>query len=311
MTNLVDYRKSLEEHDVPVLGYLAWYSVKQDVEIAHQNFAALVATNAAPIPIPKAPHASDVFKRACTAAELKKIPSSNPDNYYNFMVKNSGSDATAIWHVIVKEIVDTNSHVLSSETIGRVVFNKHTYKTRSEFIHHDPSMLHYYDLMTDQVTNYIQDNQSLMTAYGIRESIRRGLLNIHATSARPGGGVYFVSKERYEDIVAMFNTITPIAGATFHFLPLVDDKLQRSMIREAFESETMDEASQVIAELTDLLAKDKLTAKKFTEIQVRFSDMKSKLKTYQEILSSGLSKADSAIQLAEAQILGVLEKVEL
>ena len=315
MTSFTEYREALEEKGVPVLGYLAWYSVSLDVNIKHVDYAASITNEGADIIFPNAPHASDVFKRACTNSKLVKVPTLTEGETYNYLIKPVGHDTDSIFHAVVRETVDTKNHVLGSVTVGNITFNKNNYKLSRTTGNMSPDItdvneaLDAYNLICNMVDDYIAENTDKLTGYALRESLRKTLLAMKASAVRSGGGVYFLAKEKHENLKRISNVIAKIPRTTFHYLPLVDDETQRKMVREAFTDECVGTTQDLMGKIAALLDKKVIRASEFADVQETFQNQAEKIKIYQKILEDELSEASSTLELCEMQIQQALRKV--
>lgn len=296
---------------VPLIGILAWYYVPDSAEIAHKDFVFLVESTDAPVKLPKTPKPADVFRRACNNAKILKARTGEKGIRYNYELRDAGYDDGFVWREMVEERVDAENHSLGFRIIAKATFSKEGVFTKfSPNIDHDDHAWQHYRTMADSIEAFIKARLLMLPAIAIREAARKGLeVHLMGTKVRPGGGVYFVSIEKSDKVDALAHVINSVDGASFHIMPLVDDEKQSAMLKEAFEDESVEETTRLISDITDLLKSDDMvTARKWVEIQTRYATQKAKLAEYQGILSDALSMASTQLEVANVQMLTLLEQ---
>ena len=104
------------------LGYIFWYSVTSNVEVTRieleQQFQTIgIDENWLPNPI----RSSDAFRRATKEVQRKKVPTSDPNMFQNFLVREVYSDNKLIQRNIVIETVDHNGKRLDYDSNATVM----------------------------------------------------------------------------------------------------------------------------------------------------------------------------------------------
>lgn len=309
--SLLSYADEVLEGDAELLGLLAWYFVPEDAEVDHSTFLRLVETNNAPIKTPAVPKPANVFRRACKAAKITKVPTNNPDIFHNYVLRDAGYETNFVFRRVIEETIDSGDHSLGFRDLGQAIFDKSgvsaTYKRT---IAADDPALPYWDNIREHIDNFVQTRMMMLPAIVIREGARKAVeLKLNGVKVRDGGGVYFVAPDRLEKLKSLDVVINSIDGCTFHILPVIDDQRQRSMLREAFESETVEDMDTLVGEITSLLRSDKnIPVKKYLEIQQRYNDKREKLDEYTSLLNETLDRSSVAIDLCGAQLKALLDK---
>jgi hypothetical protein len=302
------YTYDPEEHGVPVLGALCWYSFSDDAAMDYETLVKLITDADAALGLPRMPQAGDIFRRACTAAEEIKVPSHRSGRYFNYMIRNAGLDSTTIHRVVVEEEVDAKDHKLGFQEIGTLVFGKESGKINplSNGMN-SPEQFASFNRIHQKVEDYMTDNASIITSYILRETLRKGILGIGGSRVHPGGGVYFVGNSRKTEVMAIASVVDQIPNGFFHHLPLIDDAKQRAMVREAFQAESIGEAHKLMAKMSEISSKKgkNIPAKKLAELMRNFTDLQTKVNEYQEILGSELDRATSSLELCQRQIIEI------
>lgn len=311
MSEFDDYIQHLADVGIPSLGMLSWYSVPESCEILHSSFVELIVNNNAPINLMKPPRPDNVFKRACAKAQINKVSKSD-GVFVNYNIRDAGYDDTYVYRQAVEEMVDGNSHHLGYNVIGDIMFNKKAiHLDFSALVEESSPSFAFFEQMTKSIQQYVHDKALAMNAYSIRESARRTLEGpLSATRVRPGGGIYFVSVSKSESLMALDSVINSVENASFHILPLIDDKKQRLMLKSAFQDESIGETQRLMAEIAEVLnSNGNVSAKTFLEFQSRYSQLKDKMTEYSTILDDALDQASNSLELCNTQITNLLNKM--
>lgn len=299
------------------LGYLVWYTVTEDTEVEHSVFTAQLLTQLndvldEDVELPPAPRPSDVFKRACKASERKRqLPVDDTHSATNYMIREAGADPDHVWKVIVRERVDTEGHSLGYDELYRVTFVRKPGVIKFENINgqHDLTA----DTICDNIDVYYHANLNKLTAYAVREYVRKLLeRQLHAIKVRSSGGVYFVSKDKSPVVEAIDSIVNGLdSSANFHIMPLVDDSKQREMLKAAFEDESIGEIDSLLGDITDILKSDKrITADRYAGFQASFTELRKKIVSYSDLLDEAMEATASRLEIAQTQMFELLAKVK-
>jgi hypothetical protein len=309
--NILDhYAKHLKDSGIPTLGMMAWYHVPNSAQMLHGEFLKLVETNDAPIKTPQVPKPADVFRRACNDSKILKVRSGK-ETFYNYTMRDAGYDDGFVFRRVVEEEVDGGHHKLGFRVLGLVTFAKQGMNAAySCEIPDDDRAIPYWDAMRHSVDDYLSQRMLNLPAIIIREAARKALeTHLLGTRVRPSGGVYFVSMDKSEKLEALDYVINSVPDSSFHILPLVDDKRQREMLKQAFEDESVEETTRMIGEITELLkSDDHIPAKTFLAYQERYTFQRQKLTEYSALLSDALYRSDTALDVCNKQLVALLDK---
>ena len=312
MTTFNTYVDKINAMDTPILGMLVWYTVPVSAEISHKEFIHLIDQHKAPIDRINVPSPNNVFRRACSMAALKKQIGPTNESSCNYTMRDTGNEPSFIFKCLVEETVDGKNHVLAHRTIADISLAKDTAKIHFECkIDDNDFAWDAYTQVKDTLEGFVKGKSLVMHDLVIREAARRSVeYNLLGVRVRQGGGVYFVALDRCKELESVGNVINSIDTASFDMLPLVDDEKQREMLRVSFESESVGETQVLISEARELLKSDKITAKKFIEMQTRYANLKSKMATYSDILNDSLDNSKEALNIASSQINALLDRME-
>lgn len=298
------------------LGRLCWYTVTEDVRVNYKDFYELILKAFANMDIkpklPTPPRGVDVFRRACTGAEIKNYSddTSGDGVRYNYMIRPAGSDADRVYRVIVRETVDNNGHELGYDELIKVVYNR-----ASESIDFRPEAID--DPVVSEIQGaiiaYFYDWRDTLTAYACRELVRKLIENnLNGIRVRPSGGVYFVH-ERYAPVIdaldPAINMLSP--DSAFHFLPLLDDGKQREMLRAAFEDESVGQIDTLIGEMGDILKGDKqISMERFASYKASYDELRGRLVDYSDLLDEKLELSATRLEIMQQVVYELIGKVK-
>jgi hypothetical protein len=309
MSVWTDYAKHVQSLDRDTwLGMLTWYTVAQDLQVPQAAVAAALTNAGLSHHVPPAPHNSDVFRRTCSAAQRKRVPTADPDIFENFLVRDPGSDPNFIHRHVIREQVDGANKRLGYTTVAEIRFDKSTGAVTHQLAT-DPIA----EEICRQVHDHYAAERGCLNGYAVRELIRRVLLGANATNVRyPGGGVYFLSADHAITVAGLEEMADALGDkVSLHVLPLLDDRKQRDMLKKAFEAESIDRAQALVTEIAELRrAGRKISTEKYATYVTALNELKAKLGEYSALLETGLSSTESSLQILQRQVIGLMADVE-
>jgi uncharacterized protein DUF6744 len=298
------------------LGHLAWYAIGETTKVQHSDFEKALANAGVDfVKLPPAPRAVDIFKRGCTAAQIKKVevtPEIHAElaalghatdaRYFNYLFRNAGQDSDYVYRILVREEVDSAGHEIGFNEVAKLRFTRST-SVITPYLWGHTVLTNEIEILND-VRRFFSDNNDTLTPYAIREFVRKALEGaLHAVKVRPSGGVYFVQQAFAQQVEGLEQAITSVGGS-FHTLPLLDDAKQREMLRTAFESEAADEINTFVGELMDITMGGKtITPERYVEFKVSYDDLDRKLSEYANLLDDALELSNSRLDVMHAMIV--------
>jgi hypothetical protein len=261
--------------------------------------------------LPELPAAANVFRRACNAAKITKVPSPIPGEFFNYTLRDAGYDDNFVFRSLVEERVDGKMHEHGYDVLAQVIFNKDTmavtFNIQVTDTHHAYPLI---GQIHQSIKDFVHQKGEIIPAITIRQNVQKALeRRMYATRVRPGGGVYFVGMDKIKQLEAVDYVVNSSPSASFHILPLVDDTKQRQMLKSSFEYDSVEQTRILIEEITTLLKSgEDVTARKFTDIQESYSQQKKKLVEYQGLLSDALSRSATELDVCNAQLMTLLDR---
>lgn len=170
------------------LGYIFWYSVTSEVEVTREELQQhFINIGIDECWLPNEIRPSDAFRRATKEVQRKKVPTSNPNIYKNYLVREVYSDNKMVQRNIVNETVDQSGKRLDYNPKATVMT---LIKKDNDFIvwSDDDKAKELANEARVRFTKYI----NYYSAQQIRVMVAKILSSLAPTAVRPNGGVYFV-----------------------------------------------------------------------------------------------------------------------
>lgn len=315
---LTHYAQAANEVADTWIGELCWYSL-HDVAVPHELFVEALA-GLPNLEIPARPADHDVFRRACSKQKANRVPGEKEDEFFNYMMREFADD-TQIVRRVVRETVNPKGKRLRYEEMIDVSFR------RATDTHPEPGVRiksipganpdgTAQELATAAVAEY-RAKRGTLNAQGVREWMRKYLVDAGAISVRPSGGLYFIPQEKADmlevlDVLATAVNESVAAGTIdYHSLPLIDSKKQRQMIRRAFDADTTSVIDSKMVEITELLRRGKkISEGKYASILGEYQRLASRSKEYQDLLDHALEDTGTRLSWFQAQILTLSDLVD-
>ncbi len=304
------------------LGRIMWYSVA-DTMVPHDRLVPMLLTFGFG-QLPSIPLDVDTFRRVTTAGEQKKIPTPTVGVLENYLLRETnGIGGDEVRKRIVIESVDPKGRRLGYSQVLDVSFDREKATIKFEAPDNADPMESWQQANVDMIKAGIlaryERERGCVTAYTLREWIRKQVLRMGGTNLRPeSGGVYFV-KEEHAEIVGRLEKLAdrirkgdgtePYGDVWVHTLPLVDDAKQRQMIRRAYEAEAVDAAEKIInriQQMDDARASGKSSrnaSDQFLSIVNDYQELKEKTKEYETILADTMQHAQSNLRLVQKKLV--------
>lgn len=291
------------------LGSLAWFSVSESVSIDHAEFTRrLTAAGLDRAFLPPPPRDDDVFRRVCTTAQRKRVPTA-AGTFENVLVRDVSREKNTVTKNIVVEEVDAANKRLSYSPVHQVAFDG-TQIISGYLGVSLPGGSTAADATLADIRSGYDAQKGKLNSYAIREVIRRVLGRAQATTVRSGGGVYFVMADHVHHLAALEQLAGLIDGVSVHALPLIDDIKQRKMVKEAFEAETVGEIDRRLGEIDTILNGPEIPESRFLTLNQEMQDLIGKAETYSDLLEESMGNAEFRMQVYRKKMGAVLNHVK-
>lgn len=326
MSEFSEYTERISSYkDEMFLGRLCYYAITESSHVDHGEFCRALISNGLDRNLPPVPRAVDVFKRACTASQRRRVATSDPNVLINYLVREVGKDSTNVWRRLVAETVDTQGHTLGYEELIEFHFSRDPNGALARVHGHIEVRPLIEDLapgvqpvkypdapsIAQTVVDSYRDQNNMLTPYAVREFVRKTLRSLNATAIRDG--VYFVKEQHAAEIAAFEEIINGLPGGSMmHSLPLIDDRKQRAMLRKAFEDESVGEIDRLLGEIHEIMAKSstKITSDRFADFKVQYDGLKAKAAEYAELLETSLDETGSRLDVMNQALFSLMGRIK-
>ena len=302
-----------EDDRYPILGYLAWYSLR-DVMITREDLGRLFDRHGiSRTKLPAKISPANAFRRATRKVHVEQIRKRKEDvsgTSSVVMIRNVANNEREIVKHIIAEIRDLANKKLSYETVGTLIFDKTDGMMRG-------TALAKHQKVVDRATEYYEEMCKFYNGVHIRAAVRGMVWETNPVKVRPTGGVFFVSKEHkdliesLEGMVAETNAfgVERSGEALFESIPLMDLEKQRKMIFDKYESQCELSVDATLAELATLLKSDATPSKK---VIARYIDnaksLKAGIESYEGLLERDMNLGRAKLSVLQHQTNALLNK---
>lgn len=295
------------------LGRICWYAITENSFMMHDAFCQELLSRGFTTTLPPVPRSSDVFKRACTAAQKTRVPLDS--NRMNILIREVGHDSLNVWRNVVVEVVDTEGHRLDYIEVAKIHYDRRAEKINTTFVEDQLGRPVLDNPAVNAVIQEVNDLYSawynMLTPYAIREHLRKIIRGLGATVLRDG--VYFIPQEHAEKVEALEEIVGKVSnGSLFHSLPLLDDRKQRQMLRAAFEADSVDQIDKVLDEVRDIFQKDrKISSDTFANYKVRYDTLRTKIADYSDLLDEAMVASATRLELMDQALFDLMSRVKV
>ena len=227
-----------------ILGHLVWFTVNDEAEIDHNKLCADILLSGIGTMLPRAPKGSDVFKRSCKAAKTA-IDQTYGETHGPVHWRAAGTDNLYVYRELTNDSKTTDLVVLAS-----VGFHKPTERIAVVKLYTDHIAV---TGAVDGLQAFIDANSTVLTAYAIREFVRRTIeTEFLAVNMRQG---YFVADEFTEKLTMLAAVVNGVDHCTMDIVPLEDSL--KNMVDREFGLAVQKQADAMAAEIAGVLKNEK------------------------------------------------------
>jgi hypothetical protein len=258
--------------------------------------------------VPRPPADVDVFRRVFSCGQRRKLATPDPDVTENLLIRQVTTTNERIVRRIVAEMVNQAGETLTFTEVAQVTYNSN-----------HPDRLDLFQLSTNPHAQALlseldfeyQRTRGCLDGNGIRTIISRTLASCSAVNLRGrSGGVYFVPEDQGPRLDQLEKWADSLQGANIHTLPLVDNRKQRDKIRSAVRAEMTSEIESIMAEVSELLARDgAISDRKFQSLNAEYLAAKAKVEKYNIIMEEQVLGASDRINILYLQMGELYGKV--
>ena len=307
------------------LGRICWYSVPEATRIGHMEFCReLVGRGLDEYHLPLAPKPVDVFRRASKAVQghHQLVGPEGVLINVNFLVREVSYSDTEVHRALVREVMDAQGDRLWFDQVANIRFNRKKGFVKTKHTPPDDMEVEGWTNQVDHACRVIEDeklnevkrnfttNNDYLTAYVVRETVRKILARLNATVMRDG--VYFVAEDKVEHLDLLDELVNDIDGASFHSLPLVDDSKQREMLKASFLDDSLGQIDDLIGRMAAIMRDDdtRITSRRYADFQVLRTELRDRAEAYKDLLEVSLGETEARLEVLDEQLWALVERVK-
>lgn len=245
---------------------------------------------------------SDAFRRATREIQRKKVPTSDPKVFLNFLTREVFSDEHVIQRNVVIEKVDLSGKRLDYNSTATVI----------ELDKKDVSIKIIAQDGEDQARNLAEEAKERFFQYSkfyaaqnLRFMVAKVLSSLAPTQVRPNGVVYFVPATYHEDLNKLTTLINLLENSEAFSVPLFDTKDNRGMVNRKLHEEML----SVLKGCDYIILEDNVTPSKIKEAIAEAKRVADTFKTYQNVVSLDIEVLNGSLNKLREKSLTLLKKL--
>lgn len=294
------------------LGYLIWFSVADCRITWHTLETIFDAVGLNEKFLPKAINPRDAFRRATSAAEIKKEPYGE-ETFLNLMVRDVQADKDRIERQLVREVVDSKNTRLEHKPVARIILNDDQLAVIPM-----EDMNYQERAAIERIESSVEYEKEHYNGRTCRDIINDVLSKCLPVAMRNSGGVYFVPRQfelTVETLQNFCKQITAYSVTSYKSkldrVPVVDASEQKEMLEENVEEQVKKNSESLVNEMTKIIKNNKKVTEKMALGYIKQAkELRELVESYREMLQAEIAGADASLELVNAQALEMLDRAE-
>jgi hypothetical protein len=300
-----------------LLGYLTWYTIVDCRVLPEQAKNLFVGLGLDAGFIPQLMEPFRAFTESCRLSQYQ--PKDSKSRLLIRPVKIDNNEAICL---AIKETPDSITETLSYQPLLKIELDM-SLKPKYQIVFDMATAIHDAEIDIDRLMDIIMEHwdslQTYLNGNQLREGLKAYLLSFMPVIVRPSGGVYFVPSAHAKTLYKLKEFVEAIrqfkvghfrGEATMEVIPLVDTDHQKEMVQRSLEEQTELAVKDMLEDLTQLLKADKVMRKTALNRLKKVSELQTMATTYEDILSTKLTKVNDMINIISQQAYALLAKVE-
>jgi|GEM_PF-1543855 len=303
--------KSIKEQNIVgaeerngMIGHLFWYSIGSQLITREGLKEKFTQSNIKEEWLPNEIRISDAFRRATKEIQRKKVPTSDPKKFQNFLVREVFSDNNYIQRNIVIETVDQSGKRLDYDPTGAILLLD---KKQNQFSFAVPNEKNI------EVKSLAMEAEELYKKYSIyysaqqiRVMVSKILSSLAPTQVRPNGGVYFVPVTYMQELKNLNSLVNSLENSEGFIVPLFDTTDNREMINKKL----LNDFEEAVETVDLLLKKDTVSKMEINDAIGESKRVADTFKKYQLVIELEVDVLNEKLQLLSERSKKLLNKIE-
>lgn len=285
---------------LPLLGAVAIYGVTA-MHMTHAEFVRLLDDEGLGRFAPRAPSDVDVFRRVCTNAQRKRIPTGDPRVFVNVVIVDLANEKEEVVKRVVSQRCNPSGRVLEHANVYDLIFRRThgVVRVRPLVVDADDTYPEAAMVAAGVVPTYMGQKGTVNSNH-VRDSFKAALDTRHAVPIKTTGGAFFIPAAELATVRALRRVAKVVAEIDFSVIPVLDTADQRRMIQSSFVAHAGAELDRMIAELSAILRSgEQVSAEVFTTFTRRYQSAGTTADTYAQLLDEQASTVVSRLELLD------------
>ena len=243
----------------------------------------------------------DAYRRASKSIE-GRVETPDPDEKVDLLVRDVFRSQHEVVRYLVVEHRNTSGRQLDYDAKAAMLRFDHDNRMVDVAVYSaDP-------YVQQAVDRFLANYHTFLTTYddsAIRRVVRSVLIDVSATALKESGSVYLVPRHEEELLFQLNAFINALPNCKAYKMSVEDTEDSRDMVRDLVTNK----ATAVLSELRATMKADITTDATIQEMLEKAKRMKKEIVSYQQILQESLGTFEADVELLEAQMLNLIEKL--
>ncbi|WP_047981734.1 DUF6744 family protein [Ornithinibacillus contaminans] len=285
------------------IGNLFWYSIGNHLitrEELEQKFNQSSIDHAwLPNPI----RLSDAFRRATREIQQKKVPSSDPKKFLNFLTREVYSDTEMIQRNVVIETVDQSGKRLEYNSNAAVIkLDKNDGSIKVEVQEGQEQA----EQLAREAEERFEKYSTYYASQNLRIMIAKILGSLAPTQVRPNGGVYFIPSTYENELGKLNDLVNLLNNSEAYSIPLFDTKDNRGMVNKKLH----DDMLSVMKHCDSVLNKEGIPLSQVKEAIAEAKRIADTFKTYQSVVNLDVEVLSKNLNSIRSKSMLLIQKTD-
>lgn len=260
------------------IGDLFWYSIGNQLIQRDELEKIFNEVNIDHCWLPNPIRISDAFRRATREIQCKKVSTSDPKVFLNFLTREVYSDNDLIQRNIVIEKVDQSGKRLEYNSTATIILldkKENVIKIMDEVGEEQAKIL------ASEAKDRYYKYSKYYASQNLRVMVAKILGSLAPTQVRPNGGVYFVPKTYHQNLNKLTKLVNLLENSEAYAIPLFDTKDNRGLVHKKLHEEML----SVLKDCDYLIKSENAPQSKIKEAIAEARRVADTFKTYQNVVS--------------------------
>lgn len=292
-----------------LLGHIVMFTVHRGEFHLTDITATATALGLSAKPLPSLGRPVDAFKKATHEADDFEYQLPTGD-VAHVLVRDVETTREMVTRHLVREIRDSKRRRLAYSKVGDAVFYKPVVRggttvdgterfrldvDHASLVDGERACM---DGLLARISEAYRVHRDSIDDMKVRAMVRDYLRIFQAVQLKPS--VYFIPIAQVDNLRLLQELVTSLPNkCVIRLIPLIDVEEQRDMVVEAFETETVSECGDLVAEVMRLReTRTQITPAAYAKIRARYDELLERTTTYSQLLDDAQTRTKGATMTA-------------